>query len=85
MKVTVGNFEQCQTPLACLVGGVTIAVTRPEQGQGDNGMGTVMIITSVDTRNMMTGSHQSSATIHSPAVTGVTRIIFYDWSLITCS
>ena len=63
MKVTVGNFEQCQTPLACLVGGVTIAVTRPEQGQGDNGMGTVMIITSVDTRNMMTGSHQSSATI----------------------
>ena len=42
---------------------MTIAVTRPEQGQGDNGMGTVMIITSVDTRNMMTGSHQSSATI----------------------
>ena len=34
MKVTVDNFEQCQTPVACLVGGVTIAVTRPEQWQG---------------------------------------------------
>ena len=33
MKVTMDNFERCQTPVACLVGGVTIAVTRPEQWQ----------------------------------------------------